>query len=203
MPTSEIQTPAHPFCTKLNAVLAASEFDRKAEALCSPYYAQRRCAPPAPCRGLRSGESAGAGDSERCGTAQRTRAGHRFQHHGCQCGHALHRAQRPPARTTTAMSSAFRKRGKTVERSFAHMLESGALRRTHLRGRENNEKRYIAQVCAFNLGLVMRRMCGSGTPRGRATNPSREYGMRGRALTLQVKYADFTRITGTQARWNW
>ena len=61
-----------------------------------------------------------------------------------------------------------RKRGETVERSFAHVLESGGMRRTHLRGRENNEKRYLVQVSAFNLGLVMRKLCGFGTPRGLA-----------------------------------
>ena len=39
-------------------------------------------------------------------------------------------------------------------------------RRTHLRGRENNKKRYLVQVSAFNMGLVMRRPCGFGAPRG-------------------------------------
>lgn len=63
-----------------------------------------------------------------------------------------------------------RKRGETVERSFAHVLETGGLRRTYLRGRENNEKRYLAQVSAFNLGLVMRKLCGFGTPRGLASS---------------------------------
>jgi len=61
-----------------------------------------------------------------------------------------------------------RKRGETVERSFAHLLDTGGLRRTYLRGRENNEKRYLAQVSAFNLGIVMRKLCGFGTPRGLA-----------------------------------
>jgi hypothetical protein len=61
-----------------------------------------------------------------------------------------------------------RKRGELVERSFAHLLDSGGLRRTYLRGRENIEKRYLLQVSAFNLGLVMRSICGFGTPRGLA-----------------------------------
>ena len=42
-----------------------------------------------------------------------------------------------------------RKRGETVERPFAHMLESGGLRRTHLRGRENIEKRYLSPAPRF------------------------------------------------------
>lgn len=43
-----------------------------------------------------------------------------------------------------------RKRGETVERSFAHMLESGGLRRTHLRGRENNA---TIRGCLFPDGV--------------------------------------------------
>ncbi len=59
-----------------------------------------------------------------------------------------------------------RKRCELVERSFAHCLETGALRRVHLRGRENIEKRYLVHAAAFNLGLLMRAMIGFGTPRG-------------------------------------
>jgi transposase len=59
-----------------------------------------------------------------------------------------------------------KKRGETVERSFAHLHETGGMRRTWLRGRENIEKRYLVQVSAFNLGLVMRKMIGFGTPKG-------------------------------------
>ena len=36
-----------------------------------------------------------------------------------------------------------RKRGEIVERSFAHVLERGGMRRTWLRGRENVHKRYL------------------------------------------------------------
>ena len=59
-----------------------------------------------------------------------------------------------------------RKRGELVERSFAHTLESGAMRRAHLRGQENIRKRYLIQTAAFNLGIVMRSIIGSGTPKG-------------------------------------
>ncbi len=61
-----------------------------------------------------------------------------------------------------------RRRGELVERSFAHCLETGRMRRTHLRGRENIAKRYLVHVAAFNLGLVMRSNLGYGTPRGLA-----------------------------------
>jgi transposase len=59
-----------------------------------------------------------------------------------------------------------RKRGEVVERSFAHCYETGGLRRTHLRGHPNILKRLLIHVCGFNLGLVMRKLFGLGTPRG-------------------------------------
>ena len=61
--------------------------------------------------------------------------------------------------------SLMRRRGELVERSFAHCLETGGMRRTWLRGRANILKRYLVHVAAFNLGLVMRQMLGVGTPR--------------------------------------
>jgi transposase len=61
-----------------------------------------------------------------------------------------------------------RKRGELIERSFAHTLESGAMRRAHLRGQSNIMKRYHLQAAAFNLGLVMRTIVGAGTPKGLA-----------------------------------
>ena len=60
--------------------------------------------------------------------------------------------------------TAFKLRGEKVERSFAHILEVGALRRTWLRGVANVEKRYTIQVAAYNLGLVTRHRFGAGTP---------------------------------------
>ncbi len=59
-----------------------------------------------------------------------------------------------------------RRRGERVERSFAHTYDTGGLRRTHLRGHENILKRVLVHVSGFNLGLVMRRLLGVGTPRG-------------------------------------
>jgi len=59
-----------------------------------------------------------------------------------------------------------RNRCELVERTFAHCLETGGMRRVHLRGRENIEKRYLIHVAAFNLGLLLRGMIGFGTPRG-------------------------------------
>jgi transposase len=60
---------------------------------------------------------------------------------------------------------AIRKRAELVERSFAHILDRGGLRRTWLRGRENVHKRYLIHVAGHNLGLLMRLLIGAGTPK--------------------------------------
>lgn len=60
---------------------------------------------------------------------------------------------------------AMRKRGEMVERSFAHVLDRGGMRRAWLRGRENLHKRYLIHVAGFNLSIVMRALFGYGTPR--------------------------------------
>src|SRR2546426_3392345 len=59
-----------------------------------------------------------------------------------------------------------RRRGEFLERSFAHAYETGSMRRTHLRGRENILKRVLIHVGGLNLSLVMRQLLGQGTPRG-------------------------------------
>jgi len=60
----------------------------------------------------------------------------------------------------------YKKRSELTERSFAHCLDTGGMRRVHLRGRENIEKRYLLHAAAFNLGILMRSKLGVGTPRG-------------------------------------
>jgi transposase len=59
-----------------------------------------------------------------------------------------------------------RRRGERVERSFAHSYDTGGMRRTHLRGTTNILKRVLIHISGFNLGLMMRRWIGVGTPRG-------------------------------------
>ena len=59
-----------------------------------------------------------------------------------------------------------KKRGEYVERPFAHCYDTGGMRRTHLRGHPNILKRLLIHVAGFNLGLVLRRLFGVGTPRG-------------------------------------
>jgi transposase len=64
-----------------------------------------------------------------------------------------------------------KKRTELVERSFAHCLSSGGMRRVHLRGRENIQKRYLLHVAAFNIGILMRSKFGFGTPKQWAEAP--------------------------------
>jgi len=59
-----------------------------------------------------------------------------------------------------------RMRGERIERSFAHLYETGRMRRTHLRGHTNILKRLLIHSSAFNLGLLLRTLLGIGTPRG-------------------------------------
>lgn len=58
-----------------------------------------------------------------------------------------------------------KKRGELLERAFGHCLETGAMRRVHMRGRANILKRYLVHVAGFNLSLVMRQIFGTSTPR--------------------------------------
>ena len=59
-----------------------------------------------------------------------------------------------------------RSRGERIERSFAHVYDTGGMRRTHLRGHTNILKRLLINVSGFNLGLIMRHLIGVGTARG-------------------------------------
>jgi transposase len=61
--------------------------------------------------------------------------------------------------------SLLRRRGETTERTFAHCYETGGLRRIHLRGHDNIQKRLLLHVAGFNLSLIFRKWFGHGTPR--------------------------------------
>jgi transposase len=58
-----------------------------------------------------------------------------------------------------------RQRGERLERPFAHLYETGRMRRVHLRGHENILKRVLLHAGALNLALLMRQLVGIGTPR--------------------------------------
>lgn len=59
-----------------------------------------------------------------------------------------------------------RLRSELVERSFAHVCDTGGARRSWLHGIDKVQKRYLIAAVARNLGLVMRKLFGIGTPKG-------------------------------------
>ncbi len=61
-----------------------------------------------------------------------------------------------------------RQRGEKLERWNQHLYDRGGMRRVHLRGRENILKRLVVHSGAANLGLLMRKLFGKGTPRALA-----------------------------------
>src|SRR5215472_6230724 len=56
-------------------------------------------------------------------------------------------------------------RSELTERSFAHLYETGGMRRVHLQGRKNILKRLLVHGAAFNLSLILRKVMGVGKPR--------------------------------------
>jgi transposase len=59
-----------------------------------------------------------------------------------------------------------RQRGERLERPFAHLYETGRMRRVHLRRHGNILKRVLVHASAANLALLMHMQFGVGTPRG-------------------------------------
>ena len=58
-----------------------------------------------------------------------------------------------------------RLRGEIIERTFAHVLETGGMRRLYLCHQENIAKRLLVHIAGYNLGLLMRKCFGVGKPR--------------------------------------
>jgi transposase len=58
-----------------------------------------------------------------------------------------------------------KRRSEKVERTFAHVCETGGGRRSWLRGLLKVGTRYLMQVAGHNLGVIMRAVFGKGTPR--------------------------------------
>ena len=66
---------------------------------------------------------------------------------------------------TEAAKALMRRRGERMERSFAHLHETGGMRRVHLRGKDNLARRLLIHAAAFNLSLILRQMLRAGTAR--------------------------------------
>ncbi len=77
------------------------------------------------------------------------------------------RAVRAARRSVKSKSgkALLRRRGMHIERSFAHILDCGGMRRTTLRGWENLNKRFKLAAAFYNLSQLMRKLCGFGTPK--------------------------------------
>jgi transposase len=85
-------------------------------------------------------------------------------------------ADKPPAQQAAVYANRRRVRGghgkrlqrlrsEFVERSFAHVCETGGARRTWLWGIEKVRKRYLIAAAAYNLGCLMRALFRMGTPK--------------------------------------
>jgi transposase len=58
-----------------------------------------------------------------------------------------------------------RRRSELCERTFAHICDSGGVRRTWLREMVNVSKRYLIAAAAHNLGRILRKLLGIGKPK--------------------------------------
>jgi transposase len=83
---------------------------------------------------------------------------------GQEAAQAAVYANRRRLETKTA-KALMRRRGELIERSFAHLYDTGGMRRVHLRGKENIAKRTLIHAAAFNLSLILRQILKAGTAR--------------------------------------
>jgi transposase len=58
-----------------------------------------------------------------------------------------------------------RRRSEVCERTFAHICDSGGMRRSWLRDLVNVAKRYLIAAAAHNLGRLLRKLFGIGKPK--------------------------------------
>jgi len=77
-----------------------------------------------------------------------------------------------------------RTRSELVERSFAHVCDTGGARRTWLRGLQSVTKRHLMVAAARNLSTIMRVICGIGSPRA----------LQGLRALLQLAWTHFGRL---------
>ena len=90
-----------------------------------------------------------------------------------------------------------RQRSERVERTFAHVCETGGARRTWLVGIEKVRKRYLISAAAHNLGRLMRALFNIGTPRGLQQFRT---DLEGVLSSLQLAWLIMQRLTVARAR---
>lgn len=103
----------------------------------------------------------GGGWTGRIAEERRPEVGCRREHHAARRAVGTNRARLP----CEVAKAALRLRAEICERSFAPALDHGARRRTGLPGRANVHKRSVLNVAGYNLGSIVRRLTGHGTPR--------------------------------------
>ena len=86
-----------------------------------------------------------------------------------------------------------RLRGERLERPFAHLYETGGMRRLYLRGHANILKRVLIHAGGLTLGLLMRHLTGVGTPRS----------LQGRAVALVLVTWSLIRLPETLRKTIW
>ena len=67
--------------------------------------------------------------------------------------------------TSTEGKALLRRRGEVVERTFAHLCETGGSRRVTVRGMDKVRIWYQLRAASHNLGLILRMLVGTGKPR--------------------------------------
>ena len=162
---------SHPFYRRVNEILERANFDAYVERICRKYYAptmgRPSIAPGVYFRCFLVGYFEGI-DSER-GIAYRVADSLSLREF---LGLSLE--ERTPDHSTLsktrrlqteAAKARMGRRGERLERSFAHLHETGGMRRVHLRGRNNLAKRLLIHAAAFNLSLILRQMLRAGTAR--------------------------------------
>ena len=86
-----------------------------------------------------------------------------------------------------------RLRGEIIERTFAHVLETGGMRRLYLCHQENIAKRLLVHIAGYNFGLLMRKRFGVGKPR---CLQGQSAALRAALITLWDLLASLMRLLG-------
>jgi hypothetical protein len=90
-----------------------------------------------------------------------------------------------------------RLRSEYVERTFAHSCESGGGRRTYIHGVYDVGKRWLCQLAARNLGVLIRSLTGVGTPRAHQTEGG-DAARHGGAINALIRVLSRTRAVITR-----